>query len=172
MRLSLRCDNLKSSTQTPTITSGCHWPSCSGPQHKRRMLSFTAVCFHSCNPWQVPGLSASPKCQRELQLPPEFTKLACLWQLESDKLCSNVLPELYPFALLPPNPKSSRSDDSKHKEQPGLSALTAQATSNTELSPACIHRHLDSSSKKCWQAGRILRHARGTHTAGASCSNL
>lgn len=47
MRLSLRCDPLKFSTQITITTSGCYWPSCSGPQHKGRMHSFTAVSFHS-----------------------------------------------------------------------------------------------------------------------------
>lgn len=168
-RLSLRCDHLKFSTQTTTITSGCYCPSCSGLQHKGSMHSFTAVCFHSWSSWQVPGLSASPKCQGELQLLPEFSRLACLWQLDSDKFCSNILPELYLSALLPLNPKSPWSDDSKYKEQSGLTTLKAKP--KLPQSPVCIHRHLDS-SKNCWQAGRLLRCARGTHTAGASCSNL
>lgn len=54
---------LKFSTPTTTITSRHYQPSCSGSQHKGRMPSFTAVCFHSSSPRQVPGLVASPKCQ-------------------------------------------------------------------------------------------------------------
>lgn len=96
----------RSAHLTTTIISGCYWPSSSGTQHQGRMHSFTAVCFYSCSPWQVPGLSASPKCQWELQLLPEFSRLEYLWQLDSDKLYSNIVSELYLFALLPLNPKA------------------------------------------------------------------
>lgn len=66
---------LRFSTPTTTITSRHYWPSCSGPQHEGRMLSFTAVYFHSSCPRQVPRLVSSPKCQGRSSVASTLTRL-------------------------------------------------------------------------------------------------
>lgn len=103
---------LKFSTPTTTITSRHYRPSCSGSQREGRMPSFTAVCFHSSSPQQVPGLVASPKCQWRSSVASTLHQTRiCLQRFDSDKLCSNILPESQLFALLPLYSKSALLDD-------------------------------------------------------------
>jgi len=104
---------LKFSTPTTTITSRCYQPPILDPN--TRQGYFLSLLYTSTPAVLGKYLDvASLKCQwRSLVASTLHHSRVCLWQSDSDKLCSNLSPEPQLFALLLLYPKSALSDDAQ-----------------------------------------------------------